>query len=307
MTSPPFRSSGVIDGHVPGRVSVSAAHRELASRLREAGIPTPELDARLLVCAACRVSHERFAAEPGRPIDAGEAERLSAFAKRRLDREPVSRILARRAFWKAEFLLGPTTLDPRPETETLVEAALELLAGLEDRRNGPRILDLGTGTGCVLLSLLSELPHASGVGTDVSFEALEVARRNADRLGVADRAGFVCTSWFDGLAGAFEIVVANPPYVPTAAIGTLAPEVARHDPARALDGGPDGLDAFRAILSGVRARVRPRAWLVLEIGQGQLGGLTALLRSCGLASGAGETRHFADLAGIVRCVAVRVQ
>lgn len=286
-------------------MTVAAAFRDLAARLCSADLPTPELDARLLVCEACGLSHEAYLAHPDRRLSPGETRRLSALAERRLAREPVSRILARRAFWRAEFRLAAETLDPRPDTETIVESALEALDKGLAQAGGPAILDLGTGTGCILLSLLAELPQATGVGTDLSPGALAVARQNAARLGLQARARFVCADWLDGVAGTFDLVVANPPYVPSAAIDGLPPEVALYEPRAALDGGPDGLDAFRSILKGAHRVLRPGGWLVFEVGEGQVDALAELMIMQGLRPDADGWQCREDLAGIVRCVAAR--
>ena len=291
-----------LDGRAPPSVTVAAAFRDLVARLRGAHLPTPELDARLLVCEACGLSQEAFMADPDRCLDAGQVRRLEALTDRRLAREPVSRILARRAFWQAEFQLSGETLDPRPDTETVVESALDA-AGTSA---APAILDLGTGTACILLSLLMELPDAVGVGTDLSPEALAVARRNAVRLGLDARARFVCADWLEGLAGQFDLVVANPPYIPSADIAGLAPEVALYDPRAALDGGPDGLDAYRAICADVRRVLRPGGWLVVEVGAGQADAVAGLMTGHGLGSEADGLRRRGDLSGVVRCVAARL-
>jgi release factor glutamine methyltransferase len=207
----------------------------------------------------------------------------------------VSRLVGEREFWSLPFAVTPATLDPRPDSETLVEAALARTA---DRAAPVRLLDLGTGSGCLLLALLHELRAAWGVGTDRSAAAVAAARANAVRLGLADRARFVVADWAAPLAGRFDIVLANPPYIERGAIAGLAPEVARHDPVLALDGGPDGLDAYRAILAGLEALVAPRGRAYLEIGDGQAGAVSALLEAAGFADL--ELAH--DLAGRARCL-----
>ncbi|MGI9384435.1 MAG: peptide chain release factor N(5)-glutamine methyltransferase [Methyloligellaceae bacterium] len=290
----------------PSSMTVASAFRDLLAALKSANLPTPDLDARLLVCEACGVSHETFAADPDRRLTPGEARRLSALAERRLAREPVSRILARRAFWRSEFGLGAETLDPRPDTETLVECALEVVGGEPALAGGPAILDLGTGTGCILLSLLAELPQATGVGTDLSFGALIVARRNAVRLGLDGRSRFVCADWLNGLSGRFDLIVANPPYIPSAAVERLTPEVALYEPRAALDGGLDGLDAYRSILPGMRRVLRPGGWLIFEVGEGQADAVADLMAMQGFSPDAGGWQCRKDLAGIVRCVAARL-
>lgn len=240
------------------------AARMLGWRLKQAGLPTPELDARLLVRGATGASEIEMIREPGAFISPEEEALLGAYEHRRLAGEPVSRILGRREFWGLDFAVTPAVLDPRADSETLVAAALDLLRGVE----APRILDLGTGSGCLLLALLAERPDALGVGVDISAAALDVARANAVALGLAARAGFVAADWTAGVDGVFDLVVSNPPYIVSAGIAALDAGVRDHDPRLALDGGADGLDAYRALARalppvlaaracGCGARVRP--------------------------------------------------
>jgi release factor glutamine methyltransferase len=282
-------------------VHVAFVWSDVAARLREAGVDTAELDARLLVCHACAMSHETFVASPRRPLEASERVELERLVRRRCAREPVSRIIGRREFWGLEFAIGSGTLDPRPDTETLVAAALELVK--QRGMSRPlRILDLGTGSGCILVSLLRELPHATGVGVDINRAALALARGNALAHGCAGRASFVCTSWADGLASEFDLVVANPPYIRTGDLGQLQPEVRLYDPPCALDGGTDGLDAYRQIVYYARDVCAQGGWLVFEIGDGQDDQVAGLMAADG-AFAACEVRRWRDLAGKVRCIA----
>ena len=196
-------------------------------------------------------------------------------------------------------------LDPRPETEILVEAALGLVQE-QDRTVDPlSILDLGTGSGCILLSLLGELDQARGLGIDKSPAALKVARANAARLGLAERAEFACASWCDGISGQFDLVVANPPYIQMDQLEGLAPEVARFDPLAALDGGADGLDAYRAIVPNLARVLRPGGWALLEMGEGQFDAVAQLIAAAGFGRDEDCLHCYEDLAGIPRCVAVR--
>ncbi|MGE0611702.1 MAG: peptide chain release factor N(5)-glutamine methyltransferase [Hyphomicrobiales bacterium] len=275
----------------------------LAARLRGAGVGTPELDARLLVCAALAITHEQLLIDPERMLTREDEARLEPLARRREAREPVSRILGVREFRGREFALSDATLDPRPDSETLVEAALELFG---DEQPGT-ILDLGTGTGCLLLALLAAFPGARGLGVDVSGEAVATARANAERLGLAGRARFREGDWLEGIDGRFDLVVSNPPYIPSGDIAGLEPEVARHDPAAALDGGPDGLDAYRRILPGLARVLGPGATALLEIGAGQESAVRAIAREAGLGPDARGTGHWRDLGGHVRCVALARQ
>jgi release factor glutamine methyltransferase len=212
--------------------------------------------------------------------------------------EPLSRIIGRREFWGLEFMLSGDTLDPRPESETVVEA---VLARLPDRTGAYRFLDLGTGTGCLLLALLSEFPRAIGVGIDIAAGAARTARRNAELLGLGGRAHFVVGDWVRAVAGGFDAVVANPPYIATPAVARLAPEVRNHDPHRALDGGADGLLAYRAIAVDLHRLLLSGGIFAAEIGQGQADSVAAILVQNGLAIDG--LAH--DLAGIVRCVVAR--
>lgn len=230
-----------------------------------------------------------------RLLTAAERTALDGLIARRCAREPVSRIVGRREFWSMDFVLSPATLDPRPDSETVVEAAL---ASIGDRRAPLLLADLGTGTGCLLLALLSELPAARGVGVDRSALAADTARANATRLGLAERAGFVVGDWSAALAGGFDLVVSNPPYLATAEMADLAPEVGRFDPALALDGGGDGLAAYRAIAADLDRLLAPGGRVVLEVGQGQAPAVSALLDGAGLSGIAVRP----DLAGIERAV-----
>lgn len=277
------------------------AYRSAAETLRRAGVASPELDARLLICHACGLSHEQFAAHPERALSGSERERLDTYIQRRCAREPVSRITGTREFWGLEFKVSPHVLDPRPDTETLVGAALELVKDRDPSRP-LSILDLGTGSGCILVSLLNELKPAHGVGVDVSQEALSNARENARRHGCADRACFVRASWADSIAGRFDLVVSNPPYISTLELAGLEPEVRLHDPARALDGGDDGLEAYRQILCDLASVCAPGGWVLFEVGQGQAGDVSTMIAAQTDAFYSDSLRRWRDLAGRVRCI-----
>jgi release factor glutamine methyltransferase len=219
-------------------------------------------------------------------------------ADRRLAREPIARILGHKEFWGLRLALSPTTLVPRPETETLIEAALEAIDPAQAKSRAWRIADLGTGTGAILLALLSESPRATGVGSDLDLAALATARENAGALGYAGRAHFVACDFGAALAGGFDLVLSNPPYVASRDIAALAPEVRTYDPARALDGGPDGLAAYRAIAADAARLLAPGGALILEIGAGQAAAVTALLAAEGLRVAPPRL----DLAGIPRAI-----
>jgi release factor glutamine methyltransferase len=261
--------------------SVRQAFVETASVLREAGIETPELDARLLLCHAAALTHESFVARAGEALQPEAAVRLEALVRRRASREPISRITGTREFYGRSFLVDESVLDPRPDTETLIEVALALIEKTGRREEPLRLLDLGTGTGCILLTLLAELPKARGLGTDLSPAALRLAEANARRLGVAGRASFLASDWLDAIHGEFDLIVSNPPYIASGEIERLAPEVAHHDPYLALDGGPDGLKAYRRIAAGAARLVAPRGAILVEIGASQAPAVAGLLHDGG--------------------------
>lgn len=271
-----------------------------AAAFRAAGLVTPALDSRLLLCNAANLPHETLIVRAREPISADTAARFEASVMRRLEREPVSRITGSREFYGRDFYIDAATLDPRPDTETLIEAALDIVAqrGWHDRPL--KLLDLGTGSGCILLTLLAELPRAEGLGIDMDERALRIASENASRLGVASRARFAVADWFEGLGGRFDIIVANPPYIPTGEIAGLAPEVADHDPHTALDGGADGLDAYRRIAARAAGFLAPEGALLVEIGVGQEEAVQTLLQAQGLRVPADGV--LPDLAGRPRAV-----
>lgn len=278
--------------------------RALARSLRAHDVPTPERDARLLICHACGLSHERFAAHPERRVTTPELERIRRARERRCAREPVSRITGLREFWGLEFELGPHSLDPRPDTETLVQTVLEL--GRERASDAPvSLLDLGTGSGCILVALLHELSSAAGVGVDINPETLQIARANARRHGVENRARFVCASWAEPISRNFDFVIANPPYIPSSEIESLAPEVALYDPRAAIDGGDDGLAAYREIIAGLEHILVPGGWAVFEVGAGQAARVSAMLGRSNGAVHFGDVRQWPDLSGRVRCVSAQ--
>jgi release factor glutamine methyltransferase len=261
--------------------SVRQAFVETASVLREAGIETPELDARLLLCHAAALTHESFVARAGEALQPEAAVRLEALVRRRASREPISRITGTREFYGQSFLVDESVLDPRPDTETLIEVALALIEKTGRREEPLRLLDLGTGTGCILVTLLDELPKARGFGTDLSPAALRLAEANARRLGVADRASFLASDWLDAIHGEFDLIVSNPPYIASGEIERLAPEVAHHDPYLALDGGADGLEAYRRIAAGAARLLAPKGAILVEIGASQAPAVAGLLHDGG--------------------------
>jgi release factor glutamine methyltransferase len=281
-------------------LTVGSARRAWAKQFRACGIESPELDARILVSHALGLDHAALAAAEARKLGAKEENAVAALAKRRLAREPVSRILGWKEFWSLRLHVDATTLVPRPETETVVEAALAAIDARGPRAGSHRIADLGTGSGAILLAVLSELPNAFGVGCDVSVGALSVARDNARRLGLS-RAHFVACDMGAALRGPFDIIVCNPPYIASGDIAALAPEVRDFDPHCALDGGADGLDFYRAIAGMAPALLAPGGTLIVELGTGQAQHVAALFAAAGLARLAART----DLMGVSRTLAAQ--
>jgi release factor glutamine methyltransferase len=261
--------------------------------LKAAGVASPVMDARLLVEAGIGVTRLDIVTDPHRPVSSEALARLDALTARRVAREPLAYILGRKAFWTVDLAVTPAVLTPRPETELVVEAALAALPV-----DAPaRVLDLGVGSGAILLAILTERPLAHGVGVDASEAALAVARDNAAALGLSARSAFAHGDWGEGVGGAFDLVVSNPPYIESAAIDTLAPEL-RYEPRGALDGGADGLDAYRRIAPDLARLLKANGRFAIEIGAGQGDAVTGLLRQAGLAPEAVR----ADLAGIGRVV-----
>ncbi len=286
-------------GGLEPAVSVAVARRALATAFREAGLDTPELDARVLVSHALGLDHAGLTVQSGRTIDSEEAERIRAFAARRIGREPVARIVGAKEFWSLPFVITPAVLVPRSETETLVEAALGVVEGKPGRCL--RVADLGTGSGALLLALLHELEGAEGVGTDVSPAALDLAHENCERLGFSRRAAFVACDFGAALGGGFDLVVSNPPYVAEREWPRLDPEVRKFDPKLALDGGADGLAAYRRIAVDARRLIAPGAHIIVELGAGMVDPVAAIFAAAGLVIRA--TRP--DLNGVPRALIVR--
>ena len=284
-------------------ISVSEALRLMAQTFRAAGIDTPEADARLLLGHALRLDRSKLISQDDRILESREIDAASALAMRRLKHEPVSRISGEKEFWSLPLTVTPDVLVPRPETETVVEAALDVVvrdAGL--RMEKLRVLDIGTGSGALLLALLSEFPNAIGVGTDISAAALAVARANAERNKLAGRCVFACCDMAAGLPGPFDLIVSNPPYIARDDIAMLAPEVRDYDPSLALDGGHDGLDGYRAVAARAVGLLGAGGHLIVELGAGQEAAVHTLFTNAGLQVGTVRP----DLAGIPRAVNARL-
>jgi release factor glutamine methyltransferase len=260
---------------------IGGALKYLRDAFSKAGIATPELDARLLLEWVTGADRLEVLTSPGRKLDAAATAKLIDVMRRRLGGEPVHRIIGSRGFYGLEFGLSPETLEPRPDTECLVELVLKLLRGREE--DALSLLDLGTGTGIIAISLLANLPKARAVATDVSSGALEMCGRNAEANGVLPRLTCVQSNWFDAIEGRFDAIVSNPPYIPTAVIHSLSPEVREFDPARALDGGADGLDAYRALAMGAAAHLAENGFVALEIGHDQHASVSRIFAEAGFA------------------------
>jgi release factor glutamine methyltransferase len=280
--------------------NVASARRSVAEAFRKNGIESPELDARILIGHTLQFDHAQMIAAADRMLSGPEIAAINALAERRLRHEPVARITGRKEFWSLALRVSPATLVPRPETETVVEAAL---AAIGDRKRALRIADLGTGTGAILLALLSELPNATGIGTDIDPRALATASDNAQELGLQNRTGFVRSDFGAALNETFDLVVSNPPYIAAPELSALPTDVRDYDPRLALDGGQDGLDCYRRIAAEAARLLKPGGIIVLEIGAGQAEAVTAIFQTCGLKSAAAPRP---DLAGIPRALVFRV-
>ncbi len=279
-------------------VSRAQALKELRQTLAQAGFETAALDARLLLLTALDISATNLVIHPDMPLTPEQEQTLAEFTRRRLAHEPVARIVGEREFWGLPFRLSPDTLVPRPDTETVVATVLEMLP---DRQAPLRIVDFGTGSGCILVALLHELPQATGLGIDLSEGALRTARENARANGVGERSRFAASRWAAALSGSFDLIVSNPPYIASSVIPTLDEEVRGHDPLLALDGGQDGLEPYRILLGEARRLLVPGGLLAVEIGYDQEEALRSLAAEKGL-----EILNVAhDLSGHPRCVAMR--
>lgn len=268
---------------------------EVRQRLEAAGVDTPVLDARLLLEAGAAVSRLDIITDPRRPITQAQVDAVEALTRRREAREPVSHIVGRKHFWTLDLVVDAHVLTPRPETEFVVEAGLQELLPAD----APfRILDLGAGSGAIVLALLKERPNATGVAVEKSEAALEVLRTNAAKQGVGERLDIRRGDWANGIDERFDLVVSNPPYIPTADIDGLEPEVARHEPRLALDGGSDGLDAYRAICVELARLLKSDGAFALEVGVGQAETVRAMAEAAGLSTD--EPRR--DLSGVARVV-----
>ncbi len=283
-------------------LTLGALMAEAVGALRDAGIENARMDARILLSDAAGVDGSRIAAWPEDAVGADAVAKFRDMVARRLRHEPVSRILGQRDFWRHSFRLSPETLDPRPDSETIVELALDWL---EDA-DAPTVLDFGTGTGCLLLSIIGDLQNASGLGVDISEGAVVCARQNAQRLDLADQVEFRVSDWDSAITDeerqtGFDLVVSNPPYITQADMETLSPEVREYDPRLALTDEGDGLGAYRILSQVAFSLVKPAGFVIFEIGQGQEEDVARLLVEAGFVG----VEYREDLGGIVRCVAAK--
>ena len=273
---------------------------DLVQQLADAGIESPRLEARMLLAFVCgKEPAEIFTDDK---LNETQEKKLQSLLARRLAHEPLDKILGKREFYKAEFKVSDKVLSPRADTETLVEAALRLLPA----DFAANILDLGTGSGCIIESVLSERPLMQGIAVDISAEALEVAKENAENLGLAKRLKFIRASWFEAdfaprLAQKFDVIVTNPPYIPTGEITTLMPEVREYDPFVALDGGEDGFDSYRRIAELAPELLQEGGYVLVEAGAGQAEKIAEIFALQGLHL----VDIICDLAGIKRCVVMK--
>lgn len=278
--------------------TVGAALADAAATLAAAGIEDGRREARLLVAHALKLDAATIFSRPERPLSEEDTQAVARFVRRRAAREPLSRIIGIREFWSLSFRLTPDTLDPRPDSETLIEA---VLTAIPDRSAPFRVLDLGTGSGALLLALLSELPNAWGLGVDLNPHAAHAAASNARALSLGPRTAFMSGDWGAALHARFDVILANPPYIPDGEIAGLAPEVRAWDPRLALAGGKDGLDAIRALATALPQLIDPKGIIVVELGDGQDPAAAAIFEANGLTI---ESRP-KDLTGVPRCLLMR--
>ena len=281
--------------------TVADLYASARQRLAEAGVASPDLDAGLLVEWASGLSRLTAITDPRRTVEAGVVVRADEAIGRRLSGEPVHRIIGAREFYGLSFRLSPDTLEPRPDTETLVDLGLPFLRDLVEERGAADILDMGTGTGAIAVALLSQLGKLRAVGADIAPGALDAARDNAEAAGVSRRFAALETDWFSSVSGRFDLIISNPPYISSQEIASLQPEVRLHDPMRALDGGDDGLDAYRVLAGQSRRHLFDHGAVIVEIGAGQKQDVVRLFETDGLYF----DQAAKDLAGVERALMFR--
>ncbi len=280
--------------------SIGALYQELAEELAAAGIEEPRLEARMLLSFAAGIEQSRIIGYPEDEIAANTATQLNSFAQRRKTGEPIAYITGQKEFWSLNFKVTPDTLIPRPDSETLIEA---VLGEIPDRSASLRILDLGTGTGCLLLALLSELPNATGLGVDINPRACEIAEENAARIGLTSRVKIKTNDWMTGLDGEFDIIISNPPYIIESDIAALDLDVNQFEPHLALSGGPDGLAAYHIIAAQCLQHLPPKGLLAVECGMGQATDIKGIFENNNLK----VKNILRDIANVERCILATVQ
>jgi release factor glutamine methyltransferase len=265
--------------------------------LKEAGVTSPFLDAEILLAAVLEKTREFVIGYPEYQLSVEEIAKFNAFIKRRASFEPVAKIIGAKEFWGREFFVSGATLDPRPDSESLIEEVFRLLP---DKNTELKILDLGTGTGCLLLTLLAEYPNAQGTGVDISEDALNIAKNNAIKLGLANKSEFILNDWAARLGGKFDIIISNPPYIKNSDIEDLAPEVSTYEPRLALAGGDDGLDCYRKLAFQTKDILNENGYIIFEFGKGQENDLRKILEQAGMRFVSLKN----DLTGTPRCIVV---
>jgi release factor glutamine methyltransferase len=268
------------------------------TQLANSEIVSSGIDADLLLAYVLQTTRETLIGYPERVLSDEQIQQFDELVQRRMAREPMAHILGIREFWGREFKVNGYTLDPRPDSETLIEAALALFT---DKKQLLNIVDFGTGTGCLLLTLLAEMPYSTGTCVDISAEVLAVAKENANNLGLANRAKFVVSSWGEQVQEKYDLIISNPPYIKTSDIQGLEPEVADYEPKTALDGGDDGLRCYRDLAPYIASLLADNGFAILEYGMGQHNDVRSILENVGLQFVAFKN----DLAGINRCIIVR--
>lgn len=270
------------------------------AELAQSGAESPRLDARILASSILKCEPNEILMHARAELLEHDHAALLTLVRRRCSGEPVSRILGVREFWSLQFFLSADTLDPRPDSETIIDAALKLFS--ESQKKAVSILDIGTGSGCLLLALLSEWKPSWGLGVDISSGAVQTAQDNAEALGLGDRARFCVSDWLGAVDGPFDLVISNPPYIRADSVPDLSPEVRTFDPMRALVGGADGLEAYRKILPDCRRVLRPGGVVIVEFGQGQHNEVESIMRAEGLT----RIESHEDLSGTIRCLSAQV-
>ena len=276
-------------------INLKSLYDDIIEQFTFAEVDTPELDARIIIAERTAFDWSDIIAKPGSPISAEEQRNIASDVEQRISGKPISRIYRQREFWGLPFHISEHTLDPRPDTELIIDLAINRI---KDRNTPLKILDLGTGSGCILISLLSEFPNATGIGTDISPEAIKVAHKNAKENQCDDRVSFLCGSWLEPVNKKFDLIVSNPPYISNQVIESLSKEVKNHDPILALQGGDGGLDPYKIIFPQLKNFLNEGGFALFEIGYDQADDVMRLVEDSGFAQ---RTVH-EDLAGNPRVV-----